>query len=150
MMIKKIINIWAAKLFVLSITLGMVGWICLFGKDLPMDYVPILYAILSITVLASIYVRWKKPELLQNKTIMFGLVIFILIGVIGWISAIPEIIGCEPYKCGEDFICAKPIDLGLKITTGECSPEFSEEIDFSCIRENNFCIKQSITKIEAK
>ena len=81
MMIKKIINIWAAKLFVMSIILGMVGWICLFGKDLPMDYVPILYAILGITALASIYVRWKKPELLQNKTIMFGLVIFILIGV---------------------------------------------------------------------
>lgn len=146
MMKKKIIKILTTKLFVMSMVLGVTGWICLFGKDLPMSYVPILYAILGITLVASIYVSRKKPELLRNKKIIIGLVIFFIISAIGWISAIPEITSCEPYKCGEDFICAKPTDLGLKLTTGECTSEFSEEISFSCIKENNFCVKQSIAK----
>ena len=146
MMKKKIIKIWTTRLFVTSMVLGVTGWICLFGKELPMSYVPILYAILGITLIASIYVSRKKSELLQNKKIIVGLVIFFTISVIGWISAIPEITSCESYKCGEEFICAKPTDLGMKITTGECTSEFSEEVDFSCIKENNICVKQPTTK----
>lgn len=146
MMIKKIIKIWTTKLFVTSIVLGVTGWICLFGKDLPMSYVPILYAILGGSLVASIYVSRKKPELLRNKKIIIGLIIFFVISAIGWISAIPEITRCEPYKCGDYFTCAKPTDLGLKITTGECTPEFSEYVKFSCIKENNICVKQPNTK----
>ena len=143
---KKIIKILTTRLFVTSMMLGITGWICLFGKELPMSYVPGLYAILGITLVASIYVSRKKPGLLRNKKIIIGLVIFFMISAIGWISAIPEITSCEPYRCGEDFICAKPTDLGLKLVTGECTSEFSEEVDFSCIKENNICIKQSIAK----
>ena len=138
---KKIIKILTTRLFVTFIVLGITGWICLFGKDLPMGYVPILYAILGISLIASVYVSRKKPELLRNKKIIISLIIFFIISAIGWISAIPQITGCEPYRCGENFTCAKPTDLGLKITTGECTPEFSEEIDFSCVKENNICVK---------
>ena len=127
--------------------LGVVGWICLFGKDLPMGYVPILYLILGITLVASIYIYRKKPELLQNKKIIICLIIFFVISAIGWISAIPEITRCEPYKCNGEFICAKPTDLGLKITTGECTSEFLEDVNFSCTKENNVCVEQSLLKI---
>ena len=74
------------------------------------------------------------------------MVILIIIGAIGWISSIPEITTCRPYKCNENFICAKPTDLGLKITTGECTSEFSGAVAFFCIEENNSCVKKLIIK----
>jgi predicted membrane channel-forming protein YqfA (hemolysin III family) len=140
----KIIKTLTTRLFVALVVLSMVGWIILFGKNLPSSFTPVVYAIIGLTIVASIYVFWKKPELLQNKKIVIGLVIFIIVGAIGWISSISEIIDCKPYKCNEDFICAKPTELGLKITTGECASEFSEMINFSCAKENNACIKKQI------
>jgi len=144
MMKKKIIRTLTTRLFVALIVLSVVGWIILFGKDLPSSFTPVVYAIVGITIIASLYVFWKKPELLQNKKVIIGLVIFIMIGAIGWISAVSEITGCKPYKCSESFICAKPTELGLQITTGECNSEFPEKVNFSCVKDNNTCVKKSI------
>ncbi|MCW8965076.1 MAG: YhfC family intramembrane metalloprotease, partial [Candidatus Pacearchaeota archaeon] len=140
----KILKALTTRLFVALIVLAVVGWIILFGKNLPSSFTPVVYAIVALTIIGSIYFFWKKPHLLQNKKIVIGLVIFIIIGAIGWITSISEITGCRPYKCSDDFICAKPTELGLKITTGECTSEFSESINFSCVKENNICIKKDI------
>jgi predicted membrane channel-forming protein YqfA (hemolysin III family) len=138
---KKIIKSLTTRLFVALIVLSVVGWIILFGKNLPSSFTPVVYVIIGISIIASIYVYWKKPELLQNKKIIVGLVIFIIIGAIGWISSISEITGCRTYKCNEDYTCAKPTDLGLKITTGECTSDFSENVNFSCMKKDNTCTK---------
>ena len=140
----KILKTLTTRLFVALIVFGVVGWIILFGKNLPSSFTPVVYAIIGISIIASIYVLWKKPELLQNKKIIVGLVVSIIIGAIGWISSISEITGCRPYKCNEDFICAKPTELGLKITTGVCTSEFSKKVNFSCVKEKDTCIKQPI------
>lgn len=137
----RIVKTLTTRLFVALIVLSVVGWIILSGKNLPSSFTPVVYAIIGISIIALIYVFWKKPELLRIKKIVVGLVIFIIIGAIGWISSISEITGCKPYKCNEDFICAKPTELGLKITTGECTSEFSETVNFSCVKENDACIK---------
>ncbi len=141
---KIIIKVLATRLFVTSMVLGVTGWICLFGKDLPLSYVPVLYVILGVTIVGSIYVSRKRPELLRNEKIIVCLVIFFVVSAIGWVSAISEITSCEPYRCGEDFVCAKPMDLCLKLVTGECTPEFSEEVDFSCVKEDDVCVEQSV------
>ncbi len=140
----KLIKTLTTRLFVALIVLSVVGWIILFGKNLPSSFTPVVYAIIGITIIGSVYVFWKKPQLLQNKKIMVGLIIFIIIGAIGWITSISEITGCRPYKCIDDLTCAKPTELGLKITTGKCTSEFSESINFSCVKENNVCIKKLI------
>ena len=144
MMKNKIIKTLMTRLFVALIALSVVGWIILFGKNLPSSSIPVVYTIIAISIIASIYIYWKKTDLLHNKKVVIGLVIFIIIGAIGWITSISEITDCRPYKCGETFICARPIDLGMKITTGECTSEFSEDIDFYCVKENNTCIKKPI------
>ena len=138
----KIIKTLTTRLFVAFVLLGAVGWIILFGKNLPSSFTPVVYAILVIFIIASIYVYWKKPDLLHKRKVIIGLLVFIIIGVIGWITSISEITDCRPYKCGENFICAKPTDLGLKITTGECSSEFSGDVDFYCVKENDVCVKK--------
>jgi len=92
-------------------------------------------------MIATIYVSWRKPELLRNRKVTIGLLIFIAIGATGWITSISEITDCRAYNCGENFICAKPIELGMKITTGECTSEFPEEVDYSCVNESNTCVK---------
>lgn len=143
---KKIIKTLTTRLFVALIVLGMIGWIILFGKNLPSSYTPAIYVLIGLTIVASFYVYWKKPEYLKNKKIVAGLIFFILIGVIGWITSFSEITGCRPYKCNEEFICAKPTDLGLKITTGECTSEFIEEIDYTCIKKEDTCVKQSLNE----
>jgi predicted membrane channel-forming protein YqfA (hemolysin III family) len=145
MMKNKIIKTLMTRLFVALIALSVVGWIILFGKNLPSCFTPVVYTIIAIAVIASIYIYWKKTDLLHNKKVVVGLVIFIIIGAIGWITSISEITDCRPYKCGENFVCARPIDLGMKITTGECTSEFSEYIDFYCLKENNTCIKKQKT-----
>ena len=136
---KKLIKLLTTRLFVALIVLSVVGWIILFGKGLPSGFTPVVYAIIGISIIVSIYVFWKKSELLQNKKVVIGLVIFTIIGLIGWGTSISEITDCRPYKCGEDFICAKPIDLGIKITTGECTSDFSETVNFTCVTENDSC-----------
>ena len=141
---KKLIKALTTRLFVVLIVLSVVGWIILFGKDLPSSFTPVVYAIVGIAIMASVYVYWKKSELLQDRKIIICLVIFIIIGAIGWISSISEITECRPYKCNDDFICARPTELGLKITTGECTSEFSETVDFSCIEENSVCTEKPI------
>ncbi len=141
MLKSKVIKILTTRLFVALIVLSVVGWIILFGKNLPSSFTPVVYAIIGISLVASTYIFWKKPQLLQNKKVIVGLVIFIIIGAIGWINSISEITECRPYKCNEDFICAKPPELGLKITTGECNSEFYEKVNFSCARENDTCKK---------
>ena len=143
---KKIVKALTTRLFVALIALSVVGWVILFGKDLPSSATPFVYGIIILSIIASIYVFWKRTDLLRNKKVVVGLVIFIIIGAIGWITSISEITDCRPYKCGESFICAKPTDLGMKIVTGECTSEFSEDIDFYCVKENNTCIKKPLPK----
>lgn len=139
---EKIIKALITRLFVALAAFSVVGWIILFGKNLPSSFAPVVYAIVAVSIIASIYFIWKKPYLLNNKKVIIGLVIFILIGAVGWIISIPEITDCRPYKCGEDFTCAKPMQLGMKITTGECTSEFSELVNFTCAYENNACVKK--------
>jgi len=136
---KKLLRILASRLFIVLIVFGVVGFILLFGKNLPSSATPIVYIIIGVSILVSLYIYWKKPELLKNKIVILFLIIFILVGSIGWINSISEITDCRPYKCNNNFICAKPTDLGLKITTGECSSDISEEIDFSCLNYNSSC-----------
>lgn len=138
----KIIKTLIAKLVVAIIALSTVGWIILFGKNLASSFTPVVYLIICAVIIVSLYVFFNKRDLLKNKIIIVCLVIFIIIGVIGWISSISEITGCRPYRCNKDFICAKPTELGIKITTGECVSEFSENIDFFCVREDNTCIRK--------
>jgi predicted membrane channel-forming protein YqfA (hemolysin III family) len=138
----KLAKALTTRLFVALVVLSLVGWIILFGKDLPEWSTPFIYALIGITIVAAVYVLWKKPHLLKNKKIVIGGVIFIIIGAIGWISSISEITDCRPYKCNNDFICAKPTELGLKITTGECTSEFTDEINFSCVKEDSVCVKK--------
>ena len=138
----KLIKTLCTRLFVALIVLSVVGWIILFGKEIPSSFTPVVYAIIGITAIASVYVFWKKPGLLQNRRIVIGLVILIIIGLIGWMSSISEITDCKLYKCNEDFICAKPTELGFRITTGECTSEFSENVNFSCVKENDTCIRK--------
>ncbi|MBN2251174.1 MAG: hypothetical protein JW724_03770 [Candidatus Altiarchaeota archaeon] len=135
----KLVRTLTTRLFVALIVLSVVGWIILFGKNLPPGYTPVVYAVIGATVIASIYVYWKKPALLRNKKIVVGLVLFILIGAIGWISSISEITECRPYRCGGEITCARPTELGLKITTGECSSEFPEAADLSCVEVDGIC-----------
>ena len=140
----KIVKALTTRSFVALVVLSVVGWVILFGKDLPSSATPFVYGIIILSIIASIYVFWKKTDLLHNRRIVVGLVIFIIIGAIGWITSISEITDCRPYKCGESFICARPTDLGMKIVTGECTSEFSEDIGFYCVKENNTCIKKPI------
>jgi len=140
----KIIKALITRLFVALTALSVVGWIILFSKNLPDSVTPVVYAIIAVSIIVSIYVLWKKPDLLHNRKVIIGMVIFIIVGAIGWLTSISEVTECRPYKCGEDFICAKPTDLGLKITMGECSSEFIENMDFYCVKENNICIKHPI------
>lgn len=139
----KIIKALATRLFVALTALNVVGWIILFGKNIPSSFTPLVYAIIAMAIIMAIYVLWRKPYLLYNKKIVVGMVVFIIVGAIGWLTSISEIMECRPYKCGGDFICAKPTDLGMKITTGECTSDFSEKIGFSCVKEDQ-CIKKFI------
>ena len=138
---KNILKILASRLFIGLIVFGVVGIVLLFGKNLPSSSAPFVYLLVGVTFLVSLYVYFKKPELLKNKIVILGLVILIIVGSTGWITAIPEITDCRPYKCNGEFICAKPTDLGLKISTGECTSDFSEEIDFSCENDGESCIE---------
>ncbi|MCP4675457.1 MAG: hypothetical protein GY854_08120 [Deltaproteobacteria bacterium] len=142
MMNNKLFKSLTTRLFVALVAIGVVGWIILFGKNLPSSFTPVIYAIIGISIVASIYVYWKKPEILRKKIIVVGLVIFTIIGIIGWISSISEITRCRPYKCNEKLVCAKPTELGIKITTGECNSEFSEGVNFSCKKADDICIKE--------
>jgi uncharacterized membrane protein YhfC len=137
---KNIFRILASRLFVALIVFGVVGIVLLFGKDLPSSAAPFVYLLVGVTFLVSLYVYLKKPELLKNKFVLLGLAILIIVGSTGWITAIPEITDCRPYKCNDEFICAKPTELGLKISTGECTSDFPEEINFSCENDGNSCI----------
>lgn len=136
---KNMVKALTTRLFVALIAFSVVGWIILFGKNIPSSYTVVVYIIVGISVIASIYVLWKKPKLLQNKWVIMGLVVFIAIGALGWLTSISEITSCRPYKCSETFTCARPSELGLKISTGECTSEFTENLDFSCTQENNVC-----------
>jgi len=137
----KIIKALITRLFVALTALSVVGWIILFGKNIPSSFAPIVYIIIAIAIAGAIYVLWKKSHWLRNKKVIVGMIVFIIIGAIGWLTSISEITECRPYKCGSDFICAKPTELGLKITTGECSSDFSEKVDFVCTTESNQCVK---------
>ena len=136
---KNIVKALTTRMFVALIVFGVVGWVILFGKNLPSSFTPIVYVLVVISIIISTYVLWKKPKLLQNRKVIIGLVIFTVIGAIGWLSSISEITSCRPYKCGETFTCAKPSELGLKISIGECTSEFRESVDFFCTKENNIC-----------
>ena len=137
----KLLKVITSRLFVALIVFSVVGWIILFGNNLPSSATPVVYSVVVVSILISVYILWKHPELLRNKIVILILIIFVLVGSIGWINSISEITDCRPYKCSDDFICAKPTELGVKITTGECRSDFSENIDFSCIDDSGFCKK---------
>ena len=136
---KKLIKMLTTRLFVALIVFSEVGWISLFGKGLANDFIPVFYAIIGISIVVSIYIFWKKSGLLKNKKVVTALVVFTIIGLIGWWTVIPELTDCRPYKCGEDFICARPVDLGMNITTGECTSDFPETVNFTCSNAGDGC-----------
>jgi len=103
MMKNRLFKILTTRLFVALIVLSVVGWIILFGKKLPSVFTPVVYAIIAFSVIVSIYVFWKKSELLQDKKVVIGLVIFIIVGLIGWMTSVSEITDCRPYKCGKSL-----------------------------------------------
>jgi uncharacterized membrane protein YuzA (DUF378 family) len=139
----RILKTLTTRLFVALIVLSVVGWIILFGKNLPSRFTPVVYAIIALSAVVAIYFYWKKPYLLRNKKFVAGLVVFIVIGAVGWLTSISEITECRPYKSGDNYVCAKPYELGMRIVTGDCTSEFPETIDFYCSEEIGTCVKKS-------
>ena len=142
---KKIIRMMAARLFVALMIFSVVGWVVLFGNYLPSWFSAVIYALIGATIAISVFVLWKRSHVLRDKRVMAGLMVFVIIGAIGWLSALPEITGCRPYKCGDDFSCSRPTEIGVKITTGECTSEFSENSGIICTEESGTCTERPVT-----
>lgn len=70
---------WMIAVFLASM---VVSWVILFSRWLGSSLDPFIYAIIAITVVISLFVFEKRPELLRNKKVIFILAIFIIIGVI--------------------------------------------------------------------
>jgi hypothetical protein len=85
---EKIVKFLITRLLVIIVVLGEVGWFMLFGRYLPpLITMDVVYGIIIASAVISVFLSWKKEHLLRSKIFAIGLIIFVLVGLIGWIAS---------------------------------------------------------------
>ena len=114
--------------------LSMWGWI-MFFRDLVSDFSLLL---MLITAGLAFLVSLKKPSLIFNRKFMFIMLVFMLIGLGGWLSYFSGSFECKLYKCGWDMFCEKPSNMWIRTVTEDC--KLATNTIYSCKTIKGGCL----------
>lgn len=101
--LKEIIRWFFPALCILSVW----GWVLLFMECI--SYFSVY--IMLIAAVFSFLITIKIPHMIFSRRFMFIMLIFMLVGISGWLSMLSGGLNCKLYKCGPDIFCEKPINM---------------------------------------